>query len=234
MSARAGLRMRRPMRLRSRGSRSAGQALAEFSLVIPVALLFMVGLIVLGIGVFYQEQLANAAREGARYAGIHSSTAQCPTVSWLDPTLANQSQSYYRCDGPAEHWPNMVRHARNAAWALDRSQMYLSACWSGYRDAAGAHDAPPVDPGTLTPNTFFNCTIAGVDPLRNASALPCPAPATSPSDDQASNLASATHGTNRVTVYMCYRWTPPLAGFLLIPSTITMRAVVGEAVERQQ
>ena len=112
--------------------------------------------------------------------------------------------------------------------------MSLSACWSGYRDAAGAADAPAVDPATSLPNTFHHCTIGGTNPLTNASALPCPAPLTSVGDDQASSLASATHGTNRVVVYMCYRWTPPMAGFLLIPSTITMRAVLSEAIERQQ
>ncbi len=51
----------------------------------------------------------------------------------------------------------------------------------------------------------------------------------------ASSYVTSTGGnTNQVTVYVCYRWNPPLAGFLLIPSTVTMRAVVTEALQYQQ
>ena len=39
---------------------------------------------------------------------------------------------------------------------------------------------------------------------------------------------------NTVTAYACYQWSPPLAGFLLIPSTVTLRAVISEPIERQQ
>ena len=39
---------------------------------------------------------------------------------------------------------------------------------------------------------------------------------------------------NRVTVYACYVWAPPMAGFLLIPTTVTFRAVISEPIQRQQ
>jgi len=39
---------------------------------------------------------------------------------------------------------------------------------------------------------------------------------------------------NRVTVYACYEWSPPGAGFLLIPQTVTLRAVISEPIQRQQ
>jgi hypothetical protein len=59
-------------------------------------------------------------------------------------------------------------------------------------------------------------------------------------DDTASAVAAAVgNGANvpyatTVTVYSCFKWTPPLAGFVLIPSQITLRAVVTEVLQRQQ
>ncbi len=50
-------------------------------------------MIVLGLGVFYQQELTNVAREAARYAAIHSATAQCPTVSNLVP--GPSARTYY-------------------------------------------------------------------------------------------------------------------------------------------
>jgi hypothetical protein len=30
------------------------------------------------------------------------------------------------------------------------------------------------------------------------------------------------------------QWSPPMAGFLLIPDTVTLRAVISEPIQRQQ
>ena len=46
--------------------------------------------------------------------------------------------------------------------------------------------------------------------------------------------AEARVVANRVTVFACYQWSPPMAGFLLIPQTITFRAVISEPIQRQQ
>ena len=63
--------------------------------------------------------------------------------------------------------------------------------------------------------------------------LGCPGGA---STDTASNSSEGQGRivANRVTVYACYEWDPPMAGFLLIPSTVTFRAVISEPIERQQ
>ena len=37
-----------------------------------------------------------------------------------------------------------------------------------------------------------------------------------------------------MTAYACTVWRPPLAGFLLIPSEVTLRAVITEPIQRQQ
>ena len=44
-------------------------------------MMLIFGIISTGLWVFYQQQLTNVAREAARYAAIHSSTAICPTAS---------------------------------------------------------------------------------------------------------------------------------------------------------
>lgn len=50
---------------------SRGQGLVEFSLVIPLFLLMLFGIIDLGRVIWANDVLANAAREGARYASVH-------------------------------------------------------------------------------------------------------------------------------------------------------------------
>lgn len=216
-----------------------GQALVEFALVAPLLFVMLAGIVTLGIGVFYQQQLTNAAREAARYAAIHSETSQCPTVSNREPreNMLPPEIPDYNCDPPSLRWPIMTRHARSHIWGVDRSGVHFAACWSGYWDDdpavnPNAYDAPPSNDGT--PNTFHECTIGGVDPRTAAGSIACQPPLTSISDDMASSLAhSAVTTANQVTVYACYAWTPPFLGEFL-GSSITLRAVSTEAMQHQQ
>lgn len=234
------LRERDPRRPRSGRN---GQALAEFALVFPIAMSIIFGIIVLGIWVFYQQQLTNVAREAARFAAIHSSEAACPTSSWRDPQAPPSSYTPYplHCDGPnnpndSYPWPRMTAHARTYAWGLNPGAIHINACWSGYRRPAlpptTNADYPPVEDdgtGTLVPNDFIQCTIDTHDPVTNPENLGCRARMTTPSDDPASDQPN-----NQVTVYACFQWSPPLAGVLMIPSSVTMKAVVTESIHHQQ
>lgn len=232
-------------------SRSRGQALAEFALVFPIAMMVIFGTIVLGLLAFYQFQVANVAREAARHAVIHSSTASCPTASWRDP--ASRPFSYpdypFHCDGPnnpndALPWPKMTEYGRSRAWGLNANAVMINACWSGYVTHSipttgytsyappfPQADAPPADTSTNPPtsNTFVQCTIDRRDPVTDSGSLGCRTRMTTAADDPSSDLPG-----NQVTVYVCYQWSPPLAGFLLIPSQVTIRAVVTEIIQRQQ
>ena len=80
-------------------------------LVLPVFLMLVLGVIVLGIGLFYQQQITNAAREAARYAAIHSATAELPhqilARSWW---LTAQ----FRMAFSAPTW-TVTRHANSVA-----------------------------------------------------------------------------------------------------------------------
>lgn len=224
-----------------------GQTIVELALAAPLFFMVLIGIIVLGIGVFYQQELSNVAREAARYAAIHSATAQCPTVSNLDPDPP--PQTYYRCDPPGTNWPQMTSFARERAFGLPPDGIQFSACWSGYwvTDAYGYftdYDALPADPSGA-PNPFRYCTIPSndggtivdVDPRTSAEQIRCtdPLPATTAANDMASNVAASYGGTaNEVTVFACFNWSPPGAGFLLIPETVTLRAVITETLQYQQ
>ncbi|MCV0403694.1 MAG: pilus assembly protein [Chloroflexi bacterium] len=221
-----------------------GQTLIETALVMPLFIMVLFGIITLGIGVFYQQQLTNAAREAARYAAIHSATAACPTTGDYDPASPPQTYPMVTspggCDRKAQRWPRMTSAARNAVFGLPRGDVKVAACWSGYRKdtATGAIDAPP--PGTYgggigtISSVFVQCSIGGQDPTANPFGIGC-------SDglattDQASSMSDSPSRpiANTVTAYACYIWRPPLAGFLLIPPEITLRGVVTEAIQRQQ
>ena len=225
--------------------------MVEFALVFPIFIAILVAIIVLGLYVFYNQQLENASREAARYAALHSSTSQCPTVSQLDPIgpMVSASGTYWRCDPPELGWPEMTGKARANIWGMAPNQVSLSACWSGYVDPVTlVRDQLPDTAGV----TFAGCTIGGVDPRVDPGLLACPAPMTTPSadpnresapadgDDTASNVAVVsgstgdTHYPTTVTVYTCFNWVPPMAGFVMVPSTITLRAVVTETLQRQQ
>lgn len=217
--------------------RTRGQALVEFALIAPLLFLLLGGIITLGIGVFYQQQLGNAAREAARYAAIHSETSQCPTISNREPHLSMLPSEYvnYDCDPPWLRWPEMTSHGRSAVFGIDRSAVHFAACWSGFWDNETAGwDAAPLKAETGVPNDFEECTIGGIDPRVRTADISCPAPLTTLADDTASSLAhSGIESANQVTVYACYVWTPPFIGEL-IGGPVTLRSVITEAMQHQQ
>jgi hypothetical protein len=239
------------------------------ALVMPLFVSVIFGIIVLGIGAFYQQQLTNAARQGARYASTHSATSQCPTVSNLPPdiSLLPAPNQYFPCDPPTTRWPLMLAASRDKIFGLDRSAVRTTACWSGYwtQDTNGnwaSYDQVAVDPATHQPNAFRQCTVPvyGWTPSQNpdvdASAnhtinartfldvstgdairIDCSRdfPLTSSTNDMSSAYAASNAAnSNQITVIACYQWTPPLAGFLLLPRKVLMSATISEALEYQQ
>lgn len=243
--------MRRLGRLTSRG-----QTMVEMALVLPLFTMVLAGIIVLGIGVFYQQQVTNAAREAARWAAIHSATASCPTTGSLDPVGVDPETGYsggypepttYVPDLSAtcyDDWSPMTTRAQERLFGLEATSVLFSACWSSYHDTAGGnYDAPP--PGTyeipvgsgLTQTfntTWAQCTIDGRDPTTDSGSIGC-APSL-PTDDTGSAMSERPGIIigNRVTAYACYRWSPPLAGFLLIPAEVVLRGTITEPIQRQQ
>jgi Flp pilus assembly protein TadG len=65
----------------SRRSRSRGQSLAEFALVVPVFLIVLFGIIDLGRFVYTANALSNAAREAARVGSVGARPNECTGLS---------------------------------------------------------------------------------------------------------------------------------------------------------
>jgi len=231
---------------------AAGQTMVELALVFPLFVMVLFGIIVLGIGIFYQQQVTNAAREAARWAAVHSATADCPTTGSLHPSSIDPESGNtgtYAAVEPLTYvpelsatcyddWQPMRDWARGRLFGLAPEAVNISACWSSYWDPPTSHfDAPP--PGTYPTLGTFNtvweqCTIGGQDPTANPDAIACGSTLTT--DDTGSAMSEGPGVTigNRVTAYACYRWRPPVAGFLLIPSEVVLRGVVTEPIQRQQ
>jgi hypothetical protein len=216
---------------------SRGQALVEFALILPLFIMVLTGVIVLGIIVFYNQQLTNAAREAARFAAIHSASDPfCPVAGHLDPASPPLGYPPGGCDTVAASWPQMTAFARSKVFGVNPANVMISACWSGWT-LTGSPDAPP--PGDYLPplnrvdSTWSQCTIDGSDPTVNATPIDC-APGLV-TVDTASNVSETLDRpvANRVTAYACMEWSPPMAGFLLIPDTVTLRAVISEPIKRQ-
>jgi hypothetical protein len=229
--------------------------MVEMALVFPLFILLFFGILILGIGIFYQQQVTNAAREAARFASTHSATAAKPTVSKLDPVVP--PLSYVRWDRPEDGWPDMTAAARQRIFGVKATDVQVAACWSGYegKDGAGQPDPtkydypPPASPPGYelvpgaSPPQYWNpevgwaqCTIDGADPTADASAIGCSAGLADTTVDTASSISEGQGRivANTVTAYACYIWRPPLAGFLLIPQNVTLRAVITEPIQRQQ
>lgn len=69
---------RRAMRAkRRRGRQSAGQALVEFAIVVPLFVLLLAGIIDFGLGLYSYMTIINSAREGGRLAVTACSTGPC-------------------------------------------------------------------------------------------------------------------------------------------------------------
>ena len=242
------------MRIRFGTGHSRAQTMVELALVLPLFLSVLFGIVILGIGIFYQQQVTNAAREAARYAAVNSATSICPTVSRLDPgppgvvdpvsgrVAANTGKplSYTRCDDPANGWPGMVGRARSLIFGFSPASLRVAACWSGYATnspGSGSYDAaPPNTDPNVTGQQWAQCQIGGQDPTVNPSQIGCDAALVGSTIDTASDASERAGITvgNRVTALACYVWTPPLAGFLFIPPQITLRGVITEAIQRQQ
>jgi Flp pilus assembly protein TadG len=108
-------------RVRSARGRGRGQAMVEFALVAPIFFLLVLGLIEFARAMYYVQILNNAAREGARYAIVHGSAAQCP--SGPEPGGATNY-----CD-PAG--ANIVAAARQYAFGIvDNGTLTVTSCWN--------------------------------------------------------------------------------------------------------
>ena len=78
------------MLIRSTSSRRRATSLVEAALTYSVVILLTIGVIVVSLGVYYYNQVASLAREGARYASVHGGQYAAETGN----TMATQLSVY--------------------------------------------------------------------------------------------------------------------------------------------
>jgi len=76
-------------RRRRKSDSRRGAALVEFAVVMPVFLVFIVGMIEIGRAIMVQQLITNASREGARVAGYDSTSLTSTVTSAVNASLSN-------------------------------------------------------------------------------------------------------------------------------------------------
>ena len=128
------------MSLRGARRREGGQGLVEFAVVVPVFLLLCIGTLDIGRAVWANDSLANAAREGARYASVHggSDITACPT----GPSLAGAPLSGCPTWSPDSKEPTRI--STRGSLVAPGSDIVVSVCYyattpcTGNTDQSGA------------------------------------------------------------------------------------------------
>ena len=114
--------------------RRVGSILLESALVYPFLFVLVLAIIMLGLGVFRYQQVAHAAREGARWASVHGekySKERSTTAATRDDIYTNAVRPHLAGAQPA--WTTCV-----VDW---------------YKDAAGNYDKRPTRSVTYTDST---------------------------------------------------------------------------------
>jgi Flp pilus assembly protein TadG len=75
----------------SRRRSERGQTAVEFALVIPVMLLFLLGIFQIGITYFNNEAIATAARDGARAGAIHTGSTPAQIIAFATAAVKNSA-----------------------------------------------------------------------------------------------------------------------------------------------
>lgn len=121
--------------------RQGGQGLVEFSLVIPIFLVILIGMVDVGRAIWANNALANAAREGARHAIVHggSKSNACPIGPPAALTVIPVASASCPFPSPSkEAIRNITRQFLVAAGGnVSVTVCYGTGC-SGDTDAVGA------------------------------------------------------------------------------------------------
>ncbi len=111
--------------LRAAGRREGGQALAEFALVGIVFFLLVFGMIDVGRAVMNYNTLAEATREGTRYAIVHGAASADPS---------GPGSSYYTAPNSDTNVTGIVE---KFASGLDVTRLTVEAEWPEGTNQAG-------------------------------------------------------------------------------------------------
>ena len=98
--------------------REQGQALVEFALISIVFFILVFGMIDVGRAVWNYNTLAQATREGTRYAIVHGSNSSSPSGPGNEAAVVNTVQTY--------------------GGGLNPAQLTVNATWLGGSNAPGS------------------------------------------------------------------------------------------------
>jgi len=140
------------MRNRVARRREGGQGLVEFAIVIPMFLLIVFSMFDLGRVVWANDSLANAAREGARFASVTGGQTLGGQSSLVTPSTKTDIVNK----------TNAFNFAGVANVTITVCYSTISASCSGNTDAAGA---------TPVRGNFVTVTIQGIVPMVTGSLI---------------------------------------------------------------
>ena len=129
----------------SRSRANRGQALVEFALIVPLFLTLLVAVVDFGRVVWANDTLANAAREGARFAIVHggSKSTACPVGPPVTGVTVVPSASP-SCPNPSPSKQSIIDVA-SAFSVAGGSPLTVDVCYglacTGSTDAVGATNA---------------------------------------------------------------------------------------------
>jgi Flp pilus assembly protein TadG len=161
----------------SRGNTDRGAVAVEAAFVLPVAFTMMIGLLVIGLGVFQYQQVATLAREGARYASVHGSQyAQYTTKS------VAASDIYNNAIEPMAVGLNLSNLSYEVKWGTAVSGSWVWTPWVSSSSSPPAsynpNSTPPGEPVyngvqvTVTYKWMPALYIAGPINLTSTSVMP--------------------------------------------------------------
>jgi hypothetical protein len=171
-----------------------GQSLVEFALIVPLLILFILGIVEVGYALFIYTQVENAAREGARAAAVRPCPSSADTTAivsatrdrlpaLVDVNTINPSITY---PGGGQNYGDEVRIAINYQFQLldplttvfipqvnvnaVASRTITTGCGGAGGGGGSPTNTPTVGP-SATPTTLGMCTVPNlVNGRANAAA----------------------------------------------------------------
>lgn len=139
------------MRCREVRSRERGQAAVEFALTLPILVIVVLVIFDFSRAIWYYTALAEAAREGTRFAIVHGASSASPV-------------------GPVANDATAQDVVRRFAFAMDANQLRVVFTWPNGTNEAG--DPVRVEVGyTYVPLTGFIAGGASIPLTSTSEAL---------------------------------------------------------------
>jgi hypothetical protein len=126
------------------GKREAGQAALELSVVLPIALALLIGLVDMGRVVWANDAISNAAAEAARFAIVRGGASSNPCPVGPPSGSAIVPAPSVSCPHPSPSKQAILDRARERAWAVGgtvRAQACYGMGCRGDQDIPGATNA---------------------------------------------------------------------------------------------